>query len=426
MTILAAIPPFTVLQDTRTDLISGWLILYQTNVNMLAGDDVLLGSGAELGVGVGGVLDTNQGHDSIEGSGVNGIYASGTILSGLGNDTLIGNGRSCGIWINNGTLNCGAGNDSITGTVVMPASATGLLIGVWNSNGTIDAGAGDDVLSGSSSRAGTGIYNGSFITSGQSGVIKMGAGIDIIRGSGGIGVFSVGLIDTGDGGDQIIGDALGSGVGIYSEVAGSIVMGGGNDTLSGSGGGTGIRLNMSTLDTGIGNDVIVGVGSISGVEITTSTITGGLGADKLMGTGDSVGIYNNTGVIDMGAGNDLVLGSGVISGITNYGRILGGLGADTVDVFNGGLAGNGIIDLGPDGDTFRGFGSGYVMGGTGLDKIVLPDGTYQISSSVGTILSRGITMNVSGFERIGGATSGLFTFASGTVTVVSGVASFAA
>lgn len=125
MTILTNIPPFTVFQDVRVDLLTGWSVFYQAVVNTLAGDDILTGSGGEFGVGVGGLLDTSLGHDSIEGSGIIGIYVGGTIQTGLGNDTLNGYGKSCGIQINNGFINTGAGNDIVSGVIASPTGRMG-------------------------------------------------------------------------------------------------------------------------------------------------------------------------------------------------------------------------------------------------------------------------------------------------------------
>lgn len=421
MAILGNLPAFSNLADVRSSAIDGWMVYSGTAINMLGGDDVISGSGS-AGILVGGLLDAGAGNDTLDGSGPSGIFASGTIAGGLGNDSLTGTGLSYGIWLSRGVIDTGAGHDIVRGFAISPTNPTGYWMGIWNSDGIIDTGIGDDQVIGVSLDSGTGIYNGNTITSGRSGIIRTGAGNDTISGSGGNGIMNVGLIDSGEGADLIKATAIGTG--IMNEVSGVILLGGGNDTISGGGGRRGINLNMSTIDCGSGNDLLVGTGSSFGIDMAASTIQGGMGFDTIQGFGGEIGIYMNGGLIDLGTGNDVLTASGSICALVNHGLISCGLGMDTVDALIGGIQGTGVIDLGADADTLKGFGTGNFIGGTGLDKLLLPDGVYALSSALGTVKSGGTTMNISGFERVGGCISGIFPFASGTLQVVSGVAAF--
>lgn len=160
---------------------------------------------------------------------------------------------------------------------------------------------------------------------------------------------------------------------------------------------------MGAIDTGAGNDAITGNG----------------GGDE----NTNIGIYSE-GTINTGAGNDAITGSvggdgdGIFNiGIFNNGTINTGAGNDTVDALQGGFGGNGTINLGAGKDTLKGFGTGTFNGGDGTDRILFGEGVYEITGS--TITSSTITgiMNVTGFENIGGASGGLFSFTDGTLAV---------
>lgn len=60
------------------------------------------------------------------------------------------------------------------------------------------------------------------------------------------------------------------------------------------------------------------------------------------------------------------------------------------------------VDLGAGNDTLQGFGQGRYIGGSGIDTLILPKGTYQvrISGSRVTFTKDGITMTTSGFEKL--------------------------
>ena len=223
-------------------------------------------------------------------------------------------------------------------------------------------------------------------------------------------------IDTGAGNDTITG--TGSGIDINS--SGKIDTGAGNDTITGTGSDTGIE-NFGKIDTGAGNDRIKGTGKDFGIFSFGNIITGA-GNDTITGTGsDLVGIYS-LGKIDTGAGNDTITGTGKDCGI-DANMIDTGTGDDIVDALKGGFK-YGVIYLGPDNDTLKGFGEGKFYGGIGIDNMLFGEGTYEISGS--NVVSGGVTMNVFEFEKIGGANGGLFIFSNGTLTVDSaGIGTFA-
>lgn len=52
-----------------------------------------------------------------------------------------------------------------------------------------------------------------------------------------------------------------------------------------------------------------------------------------------------------------------------------------VDVSRGGIRGRGFVDLGGGNDTFIGFGNHEVYGDAGKDTLLLPKGSYELSSA---------------------------------------------
>jgi hypothetical protein len=160
---------------------------------------------------------------------------------------------------------------------------------------------------------------------------------------------------------------------------------------------------LAEINTGAGNDVVKGTGR-TGIVNFGRIETGG-GSDTITGISNDYGIgIANYGVIDTGGGNDIV------------------------DASRGNFDGSGIVSLGKGRDTLMGFGAGEseFFGGSGSDKLLLKEGTYDISGP--TIALSGSTgvMSVYQFEQIGGVNGGLFAFKDGTLTVnAAGVGTFA-
>ncbi len=222
----------------------------------------------------------------------------------------------------------------------------------------------------------------------------------------------------------------------------TIDTGAGNDTIQASGRFWGIS-NFGTINTGTGNDSIIGGdskllnGSTSGTIVNHGTISTGSGNDIIIGHGKFSHGINNNGTILTGSGNDIikgvvVTGGGGFKGIINFGTIKTGRGNDVVDALKGGFLGSqGRTYLGSGRDTLKGFGTGSFYGGKGRDKILLGEGTYQVSNNSINIFSDSInpsanTMFINGFEQIGGVNGGLFAINAGVLTVnAAGVGNFA-
>ena len=142
--------------DTGIDLAGGTRLLGGT------GNDIIKGSGKEIGIYVGGTISTGAGNDIIEGRGIKsyGITASeGGINMGDGNDRLTGIGgiESSSTASNylNGWIDMGGGDDEITGTsfmfngpyeIQMGAGSDKFLAPLRHSNSPIDFGSGIDKL----------------------------------------------------------------------------------------------------------------------------------------------------------------------------------------------------------------------------------------------------------------------------------------
>lgn len=200
------------------------------------------------------------------------------------------------------------------------------------------------------------------------------------------------------GNDRVIGTGGEFNRSIQILKGGSINSGGGNNVISGAGGFYDGIYNEGAIITGAGNDLITG-----------STVT-----------------YNAEGTINTGSGNYKIIGTGISYNIYNDGIIKTGSGEDTVSALEGGVGfgGSGKTYLGPNNDTLKGFGTGYFYGGSGKDKILFGEGTYIVSKS--SISLGDFTMNVFGFETIGGANGGFFAFKNGTLNVnATGVGTFA-
>ncbi len=342
-------------------------------------------------VTINGVNDAlfTEGADWIDFNTVSsGTYTPGTDTDALGgNDTvvLLNSGNS----LQTSSFTGGSGDDNISGSATA-ANQNGINI---LASTTLSGGAGNDTISGSANGInGRGINNSGTIQ-GDEGVDSIG-GADLIIGNGPDGIFNLGMIRGDGGNDTITGATLpDNSPGIHN--AGTISGGDGDDTISGTGYGSNVRgiFNSGLISGGAGNDTIQG-----------SAVTGGDGIE-------------NTGTISGGDGNDVLIGSktaALNSAIRNAGRIEMGAGEDIVDALQGGfffVGTTGIIDMGADNDTLKGFGNGTHIGGSGTDRLVFGagTGTYVVSNSGATwsIVRGSVTMSVSEFELIsfnGGST----------------------
>ncbi|MBD0265751.1 MAG: hypothetical protein ICV78_24425, partial [Tolypothrix sp. Co-bin9] len=162
----------------------------------------------------------------------------------------------------------------------------------------------------------------------------------------------------------------------------------------------------STISTGQGNDFISGTGK------------GGKGSGETpwgeLGPGVGIGIVNS-GIINLGDDKDTLTGYGTNIGIQG-GTIDGGNGNDDFKARRINDSGNAISDQGGTivdvlikgglgADTFDlGYGNATIDGGSGLDKLSLPDfkSDYTIlgSSNNYTIKRDEFTLNVLNMEEI--------------------------
>lgn len=383
-----------------------------------------------------GKLESLGGNDRFLVSSANDavILNQGNFDTGSGDDWVSsisekGNpGTFSGIF-NNGRLTTAEGNDTLIGKVAAGGNA-----GIYNQKqtsshiGIINLGDGDDTIIGESGN--TGILN-------EGGIISLGNGINRMRGRGqtssGIYVMNYGSITAGDDADEITGEGH-SGISCF----GSIRTGSSNDKVTGTGTSTekyygGIVLtgdidnkgncisNGNILDTGDGDDEVTGQGG-TGI-INRSLLYTGTGSDTIRGTGVATGIENGV-TINTGDGDDYIVGEGKI-GIINNGEINTGDGNDIVSALAGGFAiedndwyapgsdnqWRGSINLGAGDDQLIGFGSGRFFGEQGEDTLRLGEGLYMAS---GNQLKKGFTtMNLYGFEKVGGTSGASVNLASG-------------
>ncbi|MFM9962616.1 MAG: DUF4394 domain-containing protein [Planctomycetaceae bacterium] len=186
------------------------------------GATLIGGSGNDTLIGGSGnnVLNGSAGADSITGGGT-----SDTLLGGAGNDTLVGNDG-------NDSLNGQAGNDTLRGN-----AGDDRLVGdagndkIFGGSGqdAIDGGLGNDTLTGED---GHDTINGG----GGGDAISGGDGDDVLDGGVDndtvIGGFGNDVLRSGGGSDRLDG---GSGNDRFTATRSRITLGGGNDTVSGSG-----------------------------------------------------------------------------------------------------------------------------------------------------------------------------------------------
>ena len=384
-----------------------------------------------------GRIDFGSGKDFV--LAITGGLANGGLLStGFGTDlisgTATGSIRVDGV-LNEGALITGGGGDQIIG------NALGLrdVDGIENSGGgEIITGRGDDLIDGEAS--GTDGVGG--INNDNSAVIRTGFGNDQIFGIAddltGLaefgemsGILNRGnsLINAGVGEDLIQGVALVKAVTESGRIAGinndssRIKLDSGADGLFGSAvaagatSASGVFSLLGEIDAGRGKDFVGGVAeaqdgqTVSGVALVSSKLQLGSGEDVIQGlaTGGLInaGVFvDQNSVITAGSGADSLLGGGWSSGdnsaITNLGLIKMGRGNDLVDAFIGGFSGDGLTSLGAGDDQLVGFGTGFFDGGRGLDTLQLGEGEYVFDSFAGTLVSGGITMNLTNIEQVGG------------------------
>ena len=307
------------------------------------------------------IIESDNFFDSVD----VGIINNGTITTGKGDDSLLGDGSIGGI-SNDGLIRTGQGNDVIRGVAYVG-------IGIKNT-GTINTGRGNDFIEGVSLAGG--IEN--------EGIIRTGQGDDFVSSLGFL--LNEGIISLGHGDDSLNGG--GEGDGIINN--GLIRLGQGNDFLYGSGFSDGI-VNRGIIRTGKGNDTLDGSGMSHGI-INDDLIHTGKGEDFIVGDSLSAPGIKNNDLIYTGKGNDFIKGSSQEnSGIINEGKIDTGKGNDFIsgngftDLENSefeGFDGGGLINLGAGNDLIEGFGNQVVNGGKGFDKAKFGFNSNEVDVSI--------------------------------------------
>jgi hypothetical protein len=178
-----------------------------------------------------------------------GFYADyGTLDIGNGNDMITGTGGYIGISNNLDTFNTSEGNDTIIGNAI---EGTGIYTGYH-----LDTGDGNDIITGISTEGSYGIYNTSrdgLFTN----IINTGDGNDIINGIGPIGIYNVGIINTGNGQDSIIADGGFDGAGnVFLENGTDYLKGFGSGNFNGGNGQDTLKLTAGSYTIGISGTTV--------------------------------------------------------------------------------------------------------------------------------------------------------------------------
>jgi len=384
------------------------------NANGGSGNDTINGNSAN------NVLNGNAGNDSL-----NGGDGNDTIYGGVGNDTISSGGGDdymdggSGIdtvdytyWSGGGTYNLATGIASFPGFYdeeilnfenILTGSGNDTVIGS-TANNTINGGAGNDSLNG-----GAGVDT-----------IYGGAGNDTVDGGDGND-----LIYLGDGDDYLNISSLGNDT-FYGGNGNDYIFGytgdetyygeAGNDTLLGYSGNDTINggVGADSLDGGTGIDTLSYAGSTAGVNVNlaTNTVSGGHGTgDTIVNFENVTGSSYNDTLTGSSANNRLDGGAGVdtIYGGAGVDTIYGGAGNDTVD----GGDGDDLIYLG-DGDDYlniTSLGNDTFYGGNGNDFIYGWTGNETYYGEAGNDTLLGSSGNDT---LIGGAGQDSLTGGSGT------------
>lgn len=297
---------------------------------------------------------TIRGSDGIDysGSGALSITNTGSLLT---SGTALDSSGSGGVTlVNSGTL----GRPPSGGLIIGPIPNAISIVGqahITNSGtvmGTVSLGSGDDTFN-DFSKSGSAIKNGSV-----TGTIDLGLGTNIFHG----GSHAEKVID--DGGSD------------------TVSLGGGNDTYTAAGTGSG---GNGHIDGGTGVDVYDGSGGAAGVSINLDSVEhGGLAAHSASGADIGNDTILNFENVFSGENNSVVYGSAAANSLA------GEAGADQLY----GLGGNDVLSGGGSSDTLvGGAGADTLTGGSGADSFVFTSihdsGTSATSRDVITDFTQG-------------------------------------
>lgn len=271
------------------------------------GDDIIPRYSAEEVIRNTGVADTREGNDRITGVGPgmrssisdSGIYNSGTILMGQGNDMITGTYDATELLRHNANYvplpNNGRSpyrDDRGNFYYYAPDPNEPIPLPLYNygivNGGTIDTGIGNDTITGSN------ITEGSYLSDYL--ILDNLGSVGIVRNS--VGIVNGGTINTRIGNDSIISNGK---LVNYGEVS----LEDGNDTITTYG----VIYNDGKIDTGNGNDSIIAYGGFEPGLNNSGRVLLGLDEDTLYGFGS--GDFNGEGGVDT---LELTFGSYIVVG----------------------------------------------------------------------------------------------------------------
>jgi Ca2+-binding RTX toxin-like protein len=331
------------------------------NITTGAGNDDLVGDGSA------NILNTGAGNDSLIGGGGN-----DTLIGGAGTDQAVfaGYGSAGGTSVNimvdlsvTGPQDTGEGLDTLSGVEnVITGDGDDILIGdegantlsAGNGNDTLTGGLGDDTLLGGAGND-TAVYlglNGAGATVpitvdlSRTDAQGTGEGLDTLSG--------IENVTTGAGNDHLTGN----------DAANTLDGGAGSDVLTGG-------LGDDTYIGGAGSDlaVFLGLDADGGVVNVTVDLT----INSAQNTGEGLDTFVGIEHLNAGAGNDTLAGNGGTNDIT------GGAGND---ILSGGSGDDWLTD--GDGTSFVGMGNDSLYGGLGNDVFFVGDGADLLDGGDGT------------------------------------------
>jgi hypothetical protein len=278
-------------------------------------------------------FNTGDGNDTIEGNGgLRGIYNEGSINTGKGKDIIIANNKfpDTGFW---GLYNFPS-NPPISPIPIIDTGEDDDIItsygGIFNS-GIIKTGKGDDsIISNSISDSGMSFNPGidNYSLNNYSSLIETGEGNDTIEANSFfVGISNKGSINTGNGKDIII--ANGGHLGL-SNIS-TIDTGDDDDIITSNG----LIYNEGVIETGNGDDSIIVDGGIDDITGTRygiynkgGVINMGDGNDSIIANEGFESGPNSSGAWFLGEGEDYIKGFG-------SGDFYGGNGNDTLELTPG-------------------------------------------------------------------------------------------
>ncbi len=293
-----------------------------------------------LGMNDSGVDTLNADGNTLE---VAGLVTNGKIYGDAGMDNVTLGGMK------DSTLQTGAGDDHVTtGSVTGTRGGSGTAAKPYTYTNTIDAGVGDDDVTVNGTISGTKLELGA--GNDDLAVNATGAGVyrsDIDLGTGGdkVSITSAGGIGLSESRISGAADDIGDSYNITAKTVAlstsTLVAGGGDDTISVSGGTYGLY-GASSIEAGAGNDSIDISGvqyGIFGAATAPAVVNLGTGADTLHISGE-VGIRSGVVQADGDAQGDRITVSGILHGVMESTLTLGE-GKDTLIIESTG-SGSGI------------------------------------------------------------------------------------